>query len=164
MVVLRESDLPLVPRRAVAQFVMDAIRGRALFLVSNDASLAIELGADGVLIEEADKVAVAREELGREQILGVIALARDWLDAAESAGADFVLLNLDWSNPEVALETISRIRDCTSIPLIAGIDPPLETVAGFIEIGGAAVLESGMSAYNRTEAVRRYADALGIKS
>ena len=164
MVLFRETDLPPVPRLAVARFVLDGIRGRAPMICAGDPDFALNAGAQGVLVESDEAAPAARAAIGPERILGVLFTSAESVAFAESAGADFALLNLDWTNGDTALETISRIRDATGIPLIAGIDPPLEAARDCMKAGaaGLCIRAPGMSAYNRTMAVREYALAIGI--
>ena len=70
---------------------MQALRG-GLFIVNDDAALAVEAGADGVHVGEDDAdIAAARDIVGPDRIVGVSCyndLAR--AQAAVAAGADYV--------------------------------------------------------------------------
>ena len=164
LVVLRETDLPKGPRLTVARFVLDGIRGRVPMLTSGDPGFAMEAGADGVMVEHPEQAADAREVIGPERILGVVLSSPNAAGEAESARADFGLLNLDWANTEGALDIARRFLSITRLPLITGVDVPIDLVQACVNIGsaGVAVCAPGMSAYNRTEAAQLYARSLGI--
>ena len=162
LVVLREADLPATPRLSVARFLLDGIDGRVPLLTSGDPQFALDSGADGVLVEEPGRAQEARAVIGPEAILGVPLASADSAADAQAAEADFALLNLDWTDSAAALDVLRRIRGVTEIPLIVGVDMAVEVVRECIGAGanGVAICEAGMSAYNRTEAARAYADAI----
>ncbi len=164
LVVLRETDLPPGPRLTVARFVLDGIRGRVPMLTSGDPAFAVSAGADGLMVERPELAVEARETIGPDRILGVVLSSPESAGQAESARADFGLLNLDWEDTEAALSVVRRFHSITRLPLITGVDMPLEVVRACVEAGdaGVALCAAGMSAYNRTEEVRLYARSLGI--
>jgi thiamine-phosphate pyrophosphorylase len=163
---MREDDLPLRARLTVARFVADAIRHRARFLLSGPVSSVLSAGADGAHMEEDDAecLVAARQALGPHRLLG--AYARDLASArdAEAAGADYLSLHLDWSRPAEAARVVKRFRAESALPLIAGIDPPLEMVGRCMDAGasGIAVCEPAMTSYDRTAALAAFARALGL--
>ena len=164
IVLFGEIDLPRTPRLTVARFVLDGIRGRAPMICSGDPEFAQAAGAQGVLAVSVSEAAAAREAIGPDGILGVMLRSPESLSHAESARADFVLLNLDWTESASATEMISRFRSGMRIPIIAGIDPPLDAAADCRNAGagGVCICAPGMSAYNRTDAVRAYARAIDL--
>src|SRR5688572_15902704 len=103
LVVLRETDLPQGPRLTVARFVLDGIRGRTPMLTSGDPEFAMAAGADGVMVEDYSQAVAARARIGPDRILGVALSSAESIAEAESAEADFGLLNLDWADSENAL-------------------------------------------------------------
>src|SRR5437763_10054061 len=105
LVVMRESDLPPTPRAAVARFVQGGIKGRVQFLTSGDPGFAISIGADGVLLECVEtSLADARSIVGPDRLLGVAARNGEDAKRADSEGADFVLIEYDWTHPERVLQ------------------------------------------------------------
>jgi thiamine-phosphate pyrophosphorylase len=155
LVILRESDLPDKPRLDVARFVRDGIRGRVPYLISGSPEFAALTEADGVLLE-SDSAEHARNVLGARAIVGSILTSSEALEE----DVDFALAVLDWSDPKRAIGIVEKLSQRTS--LVAGLDPPLESVAPCMAAGaaGIAVCEAAMSAYNRTQAVAAYREAL----
>lgn len=164
LVVLREHELPAAPRLAVARFVRDGVRGRAPFLMTGPPDLVEKAGADGLhLEEESASVAEVRAAIGPERLLGAT-LHASTLHAEKVEGADFLLLPLDWKNPEASLAVLRECAGQYALPVIAGIDPPVRLVPACLEAGatGVAICEPAMRAYDRTAAVKAFANALGL--
>lgn len=164
LVILREHDLPAVPRLTLARFVQDGVRGRAPFLMTGPPDLVEKAGADGLhLEEESASVAEVRVAIGPERLLGVT-LHAPTLRAEDVEGADYLLLLLDWKNPEASLAVLRECAGQYALPIIAGIDPPARHAPACLEAGatGVAICEPAMCAYNRTAAVQAYANALGL--
>ena len=163
MVILREAELPINARLTIARFAKDGIGGRAPFIVSGTAEFADKAGADGLLIEDQDdSVIEARGILGLNRILGVVSSSLETMRNAQSGGADFALVALDWNDPSAALSVLQRFCGAASIPVIAGVDMDLPLAPRCFGAGasGIAVCSVGMASYDRTGAVRKYSDAL----
>ncbi len=164
-VIFRETDLPPGPRRAVACFVKDGVRGQVPLIVAGDPRFAVSIGADGVLIENQSlSVDEARSIVGSRSHVGAAATSLEQAAEVSSAGADFVLINLDWNDTNRSLELLLRYAEMCSAPVIAAMDMPVSTVAKCLGAGaaGVAICEPAMAAYNRTSSVRAYAGALGL--
>lgn len=85
------ADAALRRAQAAALARVHAARG-ALFIVNDDATLAAEVGADGVHVGEDDgSIVAAREIVGPDRIIGV-SCYNDYAraEAAVAAGADYV--------------------------------------------------------------------------
>jgi thiamine-phosphate pyrophosphorylase len=170
VVVLQETDVPAAHRRTIARFVRDGIKGRVPFILAGEPEFALELEADGVHLEHLDyevtgtfdaRVAQARSVLGDRRLIGITVSSLDAARAAGGGGADYVLIYLDWSDGDAAIRTVAAYAPIVR-RLIAGPDVPLEHAAACRAAGaaGIAVIEAGMSAYNRTEALGKYRAAL----
>lgn len=165
MVVLRETDLPPTARATVAGFVRDGVKGRVPLVLAGDPAFAVARGADGAQLNiwtAEEEVAEARAALGAERLLGVRVLNGEEARQAEAGGADYAMVEYDWSAPDAALRHLRALAQGPSIPLIVGTDVPLERVRECLEAGaaGVAVCDAAMSAYNRTEACGAYRRAL----
>ena len=163
MVVLREAELPDNPRLTIARFVKDGVGGRVPFLLSGTPEFALKAGADGLLIEDQSVAPVeARRVVGPDLVLGIVTPSIDSLRAAQSGGADFALVALDWSNPDTALNTLQEFCRAFVIPIIAGVDMDSSFVPRCIQAGaeGVSICSVGMASYDRTGAVRKYSELL----
>jgi thiamine-phosphate pyrophosphorylase len=163
LVVFREDDLPRTPRRTVARFLKEGIKGRVPWVVMGGVELAADAGADGAHLELSAQTAVgARQALEPDRLLGVTVQDVDSARAAREARADYLLVYLDWSAPETAFATLATFVNAVDTPILAAADPPLDLVPALLRIGaaGVGIIEPGMAAYNRTEACRAYWTAL----
>jgi thiamine monophosphate synthase len=163
LVALREADLPAGPRKTVARFVRDGIRGRCPLLLAEGALREMPDDADGVVLEEDAPVGETRAALGPERPLGVMVRTPEAAQAAE--GADFALVLFDWTGRDAAQRIIARIADfraATGLPLIAGLDAPVEHVRACVAAGasGIALCSVGMQSADRAAAMRAYREAL----
>lgn len=167
LVVLRETDLPPTPRTTVARFALDGVKGRVPFITAGDPSFAVAQSASGVLLEggEWSPVAIteARRLLGVERLLGVSIQSVEEAHQAEEEGADYALIEYDWSNPEGVLDHFRSLRTKVErLPVIVGTDMTPEQARACRAAGaaGVAICAPGMSAYDRTAACRTYTEAL----
>jgi thiamine-phosphate diphosphorylase len=89
---LREKRLPDDELTALARTLVAATRGSETLLVVNDRpDIAAAVGADGVHVGRSDTdAATARRIVGPDAVVGVSASARKEVEAARSAGADYV--------------------------------------------------------------------------
>jgi len=109
-----------------AQALAEACRGRALFIVNDDAALAARVDADGVHVGEHDGgIAAARAIVGARLIVGVscyddLALAR----TAVAAGADYIAFGSFFGSrikPDARRARVSLLRDAKAfgVPVVA---------------------------------------------
>jgi thiamine-phosphate pyrophosphorylase len=170
LVVLREADLPAGPRSAVARFVRDGVRERVPYLLAGDPALALAVGADGVHLEATDAgVAGARDRLGPEGLLGVTVRNPAEAQRAEQEGADYLLIEYDWSPDnaaalcrgaihraqsvinhapthqragsklEAVLAHFRDLRAAVRLPIVLGTDMPPEWIPACRNAGAAGV-------------------------
>ncbi|EMA57392.1 thiamine-phosphate pyrophosphorylase [Halorubrum distributum JCM 13561] len=104
-------------------------------LVVNDRiDLAAAVDADGVHLGQSDlPVAVAREQLGEEAVVGVSASTVEQAEAAQAAGADYLGVGAVYGTDSkdvsgdrdgIGVERIAAVADAVEIPVIGigGID------------------------------------------
>jgi len=117
----------------------------AVFLVNDDAGLAVETGADGVHIGREDGgIAVARSLLGEEKIIGVSCYNRPQLAReAQAQGADYVAFGAFFPSgikPEAVRADFSLLHDdALHIPVVAIGGINAENAAPLIENGASAL-------------------------
>ncbi len=162
LVLFGEADLPPGPRKTVYGFVRDGVGGRVPLVAWGDAAFAAQLGADGAHLASAGGIAEARQVLGPERLLGVTVRTPEEAARASEEGADYALILYDWSDPEVALGHLRSVCAAGEIPVIAGLDVPLEHVPACMAAGasGIAICSAGMSSENRTAAAQANVKAL----
>lgn len=165
LVVMQEEELPAAPRLTLARFVRSGIRGRAPLLTTGDPAFAIQAGAEGAHLKDAINIAEARALLGPQRLLGVTARSLEEVRRAEVGEADYLLVSLDWAEPEKALRTLRTFSESTTLPSIAALDIPVEWIPFCRQAGavGVAICAPAMCAYDRTAAVREYAEVLGVR-
>ncbi len=132
-----------------------------LFIVNDRLDVAIESGADGVHLGQADDPARARDRLGPDAILGISVSGAEEARAAVSIGADYLGVTV-WATrtkPEATARGPAGIREvcgAVSIPVvgIGGIDR--HNVAQVFDSGasGIAVISAVASASDPVEATR----------
>ncbi len=128
-----------------ARALAAACRGRALFIVNDDASLARAVGADGVHVGEDDgAVAQARTIVGPGCIVGVSCyneLARAQRMAA--AGADYLAFGSFYTSsvkPLARRAALSLLRDARPLGL------PLVAIGGITAANAGALIHAGADA------------------
>ncbi|RLM68663.1 thiamine phosphate synthase [Halorubrum sp. Atlit-26R] len=124
-------------------------------LVVNDRiDLASAVDADGVHLGQSDlPVAVAREQLGEDAVVGVSASTIEGAEAAEAAGADYLGVGAVYGTESkdvsgdrdgIGVERIAAVAEAVEIPVIGigGIDA--DNAAPVVEAGatGVAVLSA----------------------
>jgi thiamine-phosphate pyrophosphorylase len=133
MVQLREKDLPARELFTLAQQLRQVSRRYgALLLINDRIDVALAVEADGVhLGGQSLPVAVARQLLGPQRLLGVSTHFRTEIDAAAAAGADFVTFGPVYATPSKAAygppQGVEKLRAaCAGAPLpvfaLGGID------------------------------------------
>jgi len=131
---LREKDLAGDERKVLATELRKLTRRYvARLLINSDLDLALETGADGAhLTSSAPDIAVARQRLGPERLIGLSTHHLDEVLAAKAAGADFVTFGPVYPTPSklaygdpVGLQRLAEVCRSTSLPVFAlgGIHP-----------------------------------------
>ena len=171
---LREKDLPLDAVRDLARRLVTAAEPLgATVLISGEAEIALEVGAAGVHLPQGRSVALARQILGEDALIGVSAHSLDEARAAEAAGADYATLSPVFVTeskpgygPALGLDEFGRIARAVSLPLIAlagvtAANTPQCLAAG---AAGIAVMGGVMRAADPRAATAALIAALGAKT
>lgn len=142
----------------------------ALFLINDRLDLALALDADGVHLGQADvPIAVARELLGRDRIIGRSTNNPDHLEKALAEGADYVGVGPVYETPTkpgraaAGFDYVRYAAVHCSIPwfAIGGVDNG--NVAAIKDAGGqrVAVVRAIMEAENPTQVTQQFFNQLG---
>ena len=139
------------------------------FVINDNLRVALEAGADGVHVGQADMQArQARQLLGPGKILGVSAKTVDQALAAQEAGADYLGVGAVFPTStkadasEISFDTLRQICQAVTIPVVAigGITAQnLHQLAGS-GIAGAAVISAVFSQPDIPAAVKALLNAL----
>jgi thiamine-phosphate diphosphorylase len=139
---LRAKELPDARIVEVGRRLAAVCRERgALFFVNDDAAAALACGADGVHVGPGDSApGEARRLLGPRGLIGVSVYGPADIAAAEAAGAAYVAVGAVFPTSTkkitpVGLEGVRRLRDATSLPIIA--------IGGITATNAAAAIEAG---------------------
>lgn len=114
-------------------FLKEAIEMKALcnqykvpFIVNDEVEIAVKCGADGIHVGQKDmEVGNVRAIVGENMIIGVSVQTVEQAVAAEQAGADYLGVGAVFNTStkldakEVSFETLKRIREVVSIPIVA---------------------------------------------
>lgn len=114
-------------------FLKEAIEMKALcnqykvpFIVNDEVEIAVKCGADGIHVGQKDmEVGNVRAIVGEDMIIGVSVQTVEQAVAAEQAGADYLGVGAVFNTStkldakEVSFETLKRIREVVSIPIVA---------------------------------------------
>lgn len=124
---IREKNMPyeeLVKLAKEVKMVTD--RYHVPYVVDDEVEIAKEIDADGVHIGQSDKALLeARKILGPDKIIGVSAQTVEQAVEAEKNGADYLGVGSIFTTStkldadDVSLETLRRICDAVSIPVVA---------------------------------------------
>jgi thiamine-phosphate pyrophosphorylase len=143
MVELRDREQPRgVIERSGRTFTRLADTYGALFIVNDDAHLAVELRADGVHVGQEDMPpAEARKIVGADAIVGLSTHSRQQIEAASEEPVDYISVGPIWETPTkegrpaTGLELIRTAAGISTKPwfAIGGIDT--ENVAGVVAAG-----------------------------
>jgi thiamine-phosphate pyrophosphorylase len=138
-----------------------------LFIVNNSLEVALESGADGVHLGQADQPERARDRLRADMVLGVSVDAPEQARAAEDLGASYVAATV-WrstTKPEalpLGLDGLRRTCLATSLPVvgIGGITP--SNAADVLAVGaaGVAVVSAVAAASDPVAATRELVEAV----
>jgi thiamine-phosphate pyrophosphorylase len=169
MVQLREKDLPGGKLLELAEALKKAIGDSALLIVNERVDVAAGAGADGAQLgEEALPVAVARDILGREALIGRSVHSLDGAARAAQEGADFLVVGTIYatrSHPgeePAGPDLIRHIAAACRAPLIGigGINP--FNMREVMQAGarGAAVITSILASPDPQKAARELKQAM----
>lgn len=117
----------------------------ALFIVNDDASLAVAVGADGLHVGQSDLSALSEWRAHGRGLLGVSVATAEEARAAVALGADYLGVgpifatgSKDDAAPSIGLTGLRRIREAAGLPLAA--------IGGIAEHNAAEVLAAGADA------------------
>lgn len=124
---IREKNMPYEELVTLAKEVkMVTDRYHVPYVVDDEVEIAKEIDADGVHIGQSDKALLeARKILGPDKIIGVSAQTVEQAVEAEKNGADYLGVGSIFTTStkldadDVSLETLRRICDAVSIPVVA---------------------------------------------
>ena len=174
IVQLREKGTSARRRYELGLELGELTRAADVPLIVNDRiDLAAGIDADGVHLGDDDlPVAVAREQLGPEAIVGRSVSTPEAAREAERAGADYLGVGAVYgttskeTTPEqsnIGLDRVRAIRAATDLPFvgIGGVTP--ENAAAVVSAGadGVAVISAITGAEDPEAATRRLAAAVG---
>ncbi len=136
---LRRKGVEPQELRPLARRCADLCRERGtLFMVDDWVELALECGADGVHLGQADMpLAQARELLGGERIIGRSTHTAEQVERAVAEGADYISAGpvhetpTKPGRPAVGFEHVAKAARRTQVPVVA--------------IGGLTVEEAGLA-------------------
>jgi thiamine-phosphate pyrophosphorylase len=138
---LRAKELRDDELRPLARELADACRDAGVLFVVNDrVAIALESGADGVHVGQADDPATARSRLGRGPVLGVSVATPGEARAAEAAGADYVGVTVfaTATKPDAAPVGLDRLREIAAATVL-----PIVGIGGIDATNAADVLAAG---------------------
>ncbi len=149
------------------------LSGRALFIVNDHLDLALASGADGVHLGQEDgDVAIARQILGRDRLIGVSCQTLSQLDRAQTQGADYIGFGSVFktkTKPDrqpMDLSLIKNVSHESHVPVffIGGID--LGNVTGILQNDGkrVAVTRAICEAKNVVKTTKEFLTTLMARS
>jgi thiamine-phosphate pyrophosphorylase len=147
---LREKDLTFRERRALLSELLALARPfGALVTVHGDVVAALETGADGVHLSAFSDIALVRETLPPESIIGVSTHSVEEAREAAAAGADYVTLSPIFPTPSkqgygpaLGLAALAQARDST-IPMARNRAIPIVALGGVTAENGWSCLAAG---------------------
>jgi len=152
----KSADAVLKRAQALALARVQAIRG-GLFIVNDDAPLAVEAGADGVHIGTDDaSIAEARAIVGPERIIGVSCyddFARAELAVAD--GADYIAFGSFFPS---SVKPKARHADLELLGRARALGVPVVAIGGITAANAPALVRAGASAVAVITAVFDAAD------
>ena len=161
---LREKDAPRGEVVALARELLSLCREAGVpFVIDDDVSIALEVGADGVHVGQEDMAcAAAREALGPDAIIGVSAQTVAQALAAQAAGADYLGVGAvipTATKPDAAdvpFEELAAICAAVDIPVVAigGLNVRTLGVLEGSGVDGAAVVSALFAADDCERAAR----------
>ncbi len=140
----KTADIALKRAQAFALARVHALRG-GLLIVNDDASLAAEVGADGVHVGEDDaSIVAAREIVGPDRLVGVscyddLGRAR----AAVAAGADYVAFGSFFPS---TVKPGARRASTRLVAEARDLDVPIVAIGGINAANAPALVRAGVDA------------------
>lgn len=175
VVQLREKGRSARDRYEVGRVIRELTRAADVPLVVNDRiDLARALEADGVHLGDDDlPVAVAREQLGPDAIVGRSVSSAAGAREAASAGADYLGVGAVFGTDskettpeesEVGLETVRAVRAATDLPFVGIGGVTAENAGSVVDAGatGVAVISAITAADDVAGATRALREATGV--
>jgi thiamine-phosphate pyrophosphorylase len=170
IVQLREKHATARERYETGRELRPLTREAGVPLIVNDrVDLALAIDADGVHLGDDDlPVAVAREQLGPDAVVGrsvsTVAAARD----AEAAGADYLGVGAVYgttskeTDSEIGLDRVRTVANAVAIPVvgIGGITPANATAVVDAGADGIAVISAITGADDPEAATQALAEAV----
>jgi len=135
-------------------------RDDALLLLGNDADLARELGADGVLLDsDTASIGQARAVLGMDAVVGLSTTTVDDAELGLEVGADYLV---HWAGTGCA-SAFASLPGATGLPLFAAGISELEDARQVVATGvyRLCVQSSLLSETNVTDQAAEYSRLLG---
>ncbi len=140
----KTADAALKRTQALALARVQALRG-GLFIVNDDAALAVDAGADGVHIGADDgDIAAARDIVGPDRLVGVscyddLALAQ----AAVAAGADYVAFGSFFPS---TVKPLARRAEISLLGPARALGVPIVAIGGITATNARELIRAGASA------------------
>jgi thiamine-phosphate pyrophosphorylase len=140
----KTADAALKRTQALALARVQALRG-GLFIVNDDAGLAVDAGADGVHIGADDgDIAAARDIVGPDRLVGVscyddLALAQ----AAVAAGADYVAFGSFFPS---SVKPLARRAEISLLGPARALGVPIVAIGGINAINARELIRAGANA------------------
>ena len=135
-----------------------------LFIINDHLDIALAVDADGLHIGQGDlPLAVVRQELPIDKIIGLSTQTLAQALEAEASGADYIAVGSIYPSPTkpqatvVGLERLRQIREAISIPIVAIGGINTENIAAVIAAGAdsAAVISAVTSQEDIQASVRQ---------
>lgn len=156
---LRLKGVPTRDLLAVAARLREmTLAAGATFIVNDRADIALAVGADGVHLGQEDlPVEVARQLVGPERLLGFSTHSEIQLEAARSAGADYLSLGpIFATTSKAAADPVIGVQRLRAARLL--VAQPLVAIGGITAATARAVLDAGADAVSVIAAVVRAPD------
>jgi len=167
---LREKDLTFRERRALLSEILAIARpAGALVTVHGDVVAALETGADGVHLQDVADIALVRDTLPPESLIGISCHGLAQIHAAAAAGADYATLSPIFVTeskpgygPALGIGPLAQAR-AAGIPVVALGGVTAENGWSCLSAGAAAVavMRPLMSAREPVRFTRRLVESLG---
>jgi thiamine-phosphate pyrophosphorylase len=167
---VREKDLPPDEQVALAQRLLAVARDRdALLTLHGAPTLAQHAGLDGVHLPAGGNPSAARELLGSSALIGISVHHVEEAQKLDPKVVDYAIAGPAYAStskpdygPVLGMLGISRIREATTVPIIAigGIAPGAVAEMHVAGAAGIAVMGSIMRAPDPKDAVAHLVTAL----
>jgi len=132
--------------------------GGVLFVVNDRVDVALESGADGLHVGQADELQHVRDRVGPDVVLGISVQDALQAQAAELAGADYLGVTV-WSTatkPEAVPRGLEGVRE-----VVAATALPVVGIGGIEAANAAEVLAAGAAGVAVISAVGAAEDPVG---